>query len=107
VREAFAPEALSEEFSSGRTLECWIPHERLRALPSACGKSHFVTPQTALLPRVYMRVNPFVTEPSIPVLVLKIFDGAGWHMTVKIGVVFYLYVFMFFHGNLLFSERLE
>jgi hypothetical protein len=85
----------------------WKPSERWRALPSARGKGHFVTPPTALLPKVPIRVNPFVAEPSVPVIVPKIFDGARWRMTVKIGVVLYLYVIIAFHGNLLFGERLE
>ena len=64
-------------------------HERSEALSAACGKGHFITAPATLLPKVSIRVNLLVAEPSVPALVLNIFDGAGWGMTVKISVVFY------------------
>ena len=78
---------------------------RLQALSSACGKGHFITTPTALPPKVSSRVNLFVAEPSIPVLVLEIFDGPGWRMTAKISIVVYSYLCVAFHDNLLIIEK--
>jgi hypothetical protein len=85
--------------------QCRIPSEHSQALPPACGKGHFITPPTTLLTKVLKRINLFIAEPSIPIYVLKIFDGAGWRMTVKIGVVVYSYLCVAFHDNLLIIEK--
>ena len=69
------------------------------------GKGHISTPPTTLLSVAFLSINPFVAEPPIPILILKIFDGAGWRMTVKIGIVVYSYLCIVFHDTLLVFEK--
>jgi hypothetical protein len=75
--------------------------ENSQVLSAACRKGHFIATPAALLTKVLKRINPFIAEPSVPVPVLKIFDGAGWRMSVKIGIVVYSYLCVAFHDNLL------
>jgi hypothetical protein len=76
-------------------------YEHSQALSPPCGKGHFIATPATLLPKVLKRLNVFIAEPSVPVRVLKIFDGAGWRMTAKIGIVVYSYLCVAFHDNLL------
>jgi hypothetical protein len=79
--------------------------ENSQVLSAACRKGHFIATPAALLTKVLKRINPFIAEPSVPVPVLKIFDGAGWRMSVKIGIVVYSYLCVVFHDNLLITIK--
>jgi len=80
-------------------------YEHSQVSSPACGKSHFIATPATLLTKVLKRINLFIAEPSIPVRVLKIFDGAGWRVTVKIGIVVYSYLCLAFHDNLLITMK--
>jgi len=96
---------LPDGFSSCCTFSANALYEHSQALSAPCGKCHFIATPAALLPKVFKKLNVFIAEPSIPVLVPKIFDGSGWRMTIQIGIVVYSYLCIVFHDNLLIFEK--
>jgi len=96
---------LPDGFSSCCTFSANALYEHSQALSAPCGKCHFIATPATLLTKVLKRINLFIAEPSIPVRVLKIFHGAGWRVTVKIGIVVYSYLCLAFHDNLLITMK--
>ena len=76
-----------------------------QVLSAACREGHFITTPAALLTKVLKRVCLFIAEPSVPVRILYVFDGAGWYMVVKIGIVVYSTLCVAFHDNLLIIAK--